>query len=52
MRRPDASAAVPRTRLLGWFLAVNSLALLAAAIGAGSATADAAHQLALWCGIG
>lgn len=52
MRPPDGSAAIPRARLLGWFLAVNSLAALAAVLGAGPATANAAHQLAAWCGIG
>lgn len=54
MQRRDGTAGapgMPRARLLGWFVAVNSLAVLAAVAGAGSATAEAAHQFAVWCGI-
>lgn len=45
------SVGASRTRLLGWLLAVNSLAALAAVIGGGSGTAGAVHQFAAWCGI-
>jgi len=39
-------------RLLGWFLAANAIAALTALLGSGTGAGSAAHQLALWCGIG
>lgn len=55
MRRPDGAAPSPlasRMRLLGWLFAINALAVLAAVAGAGPTSAEAAHRLAAWCGIG
>ena len=40
------------SRLLGWFLAANALAALAAVLGAAPHAADAADRIAWWCGIG
>lgn len=42
----------PHARLLGWFLAANALAAAIALVGVAPAAAGAAHQIAVWCGIG
>ena len=57
MQRPPERATVPtppasRARLLGWIVAANSLAVGVALVGASPAAVGAAHQVALWCGIG
>jgi len=39
-------------RMLGWFLAANAVAVAVALIGSASAATGAAHQFAVWCGIG
>jgi hypothetical protein len=50
--RDHQVVARPRsTRLLGWFVAANAAATLIAVLGARSPAADAAHQIALWCGL-
>ncbi len=48
-----AAKRASRTLLLGWFVAANVVAVAIALLGASPATAaDAAHQVAVWCGIG
>jgi hypothetical protein len=49
---PRSSAAA---RLLGWFVAVNALSILAALVlqsSAAEGASGAARQVAIWCGLG
>ena len=55
MRQPDGPT-LPRqfrsARVLGWIVAAHAVGLALAVTANAAAAGDAAHQIALWCGIG